>query len=537
MQLMRKPTARIGLLSLLIVAQALTISVVFDASTLFEQLGDSHYGWLGYMGLASKALFAWVAALLVALGPRLGYWFEQLRLTLDRYRFLLLLTLQLLAFASFFLFTQLISTKSASWEEAAGASTLPVAWLALMATVAVLWLAAVAPLSFWIRFARQEVLTIAFACVIAAVVWMLTLATQNLWDPLSAYTFNAVASILQWFYADMVIEPEQRIVGVGSFLVEIAAVCSGYEGIGLVLIFTGFYLFIFRREFRFPHCLLLLPVGVAAIWCFNILRIAMLLVIGAELSPELAVGGFHSMAGWISFVVVTACILLLAHSSSHFSRSTEELPTQPITFRMALLIPLIVLLAATMVTSALTISVDWWYPLRVVLTAGALVMLWQHYRSIAFKVNWVAVAAGVMVFLFWILLVPDDPVVSAEIEQQFQEIPSELLMAWLVFRTLGAVITVPLAEELAFRGYLFEWLKTDRHSTASWARFPWIALIASSILFGLLHSAWLAGILAGIAYGLVRCYRNNVADAFVAHATTNGLLSVYVLSTGHWAMW
>ena len=66
--------------------------------------------------------------------------------------------------------------------------------------------------------------------------------------------------------------------------------CSGYEGIGLVLIFSGFYLFIFHKEFFFPQALLLLPIGVITIWFFNIARIAILVAIGAEISPELAVG-------------------------------------------------------------------------------------------------------------------------------------------------------------------------------------------------------------------------------------------------------
>jgi exosortase E/protease (VPEID-CTERM system) len=362
------------------------------------------------------------------------------------------------------------------------------------------------------------------------------LVTQNLWDPLSAVTFNAVASLLQWLYTDLVVEPDQRILGVDGFLVSIAAVCSGYEGIGLVLIFTGFYLFIFRKDFRFPQCLLLLPLGVAAIWSFNILRIAVLLVIGAEISPELAIGGFHSMAGWIGFVLVTACILLIAHNSRLFSSSPGQASAQPINFRMALLIPLVVLLAATMVTSALTVSVDWWYPLRVVLTGGALALLWHHYRRISFRLSWLAVAVGALVFLVWLLLVPDDQVANSATAEQFQGLPSGLLIAWLVIRTLGAVITVPLAEELAFRGYLFELLGNDRSATKG-ERFPWLAMIVSTVLFGLLHSAWLAGMLAGIAYGLVRHHRRNVADAFVAHATTNGLLSVYVLTTGNWSMW
>jgi CAAX prenyl protease-like protein len=206
---------------------------------------------------------------------------------------------------------------------------------------------------------------------------------------------------------------------------------------------------------------------------------------------------------------------------------------------MALLIPLVVLLSSTLITSAMTITVDWWYPLRVVLTACALLLLWRHYRGISFRITWIAVAVGVLVFLLWLLLVPDDPAASARTNEQLQEIPSGLLIGWLLLRTVGAVVTVPLAEELAFRGYIFEWLGpgNSASSESRWSGFPWMALIVSSILFGLLHSAWLAGMLAGIAFGLVRCYRRNVADAFVAHATTNALLSVYVLATGSWSLW
>lgn len=532
---MRTTTARLCLLVLLIVVQALTISVAFDASTLPEPHAASGYAWLGQAGAASKILFIWAVALLVALGPRLKHWSLQLHQAADGHRYRLWLSLQLGTYLLFFVLTYLIfSTAASRWD--GPAFPLPLFWLASLAFVAVLWLHTIAPIGWWLRFAREEAITIGFACAVAVLTWSFTLVTQGLWDPLSGGTFNAATSLLQLFYADIVVDPQQRILGVGDFVVEIAAVCSGYEGIGLVLIFTGFYLIIFWQDFRFPQALLLLPLGVAAIWVFNIFRIAALIGIGTEISPELALGGFHSMAGWISFVLVTACILLLAHSSAMFSRSSQTSSAQPINFRMALLIPLVVLLSATLITSAMTVKVDWWYPLRVVLTACALALLWRHFRTIPFRVTGFAVAVGVLVFLLWLLMVPDDPVASAMTDEHLHEIPSGLLIAWLVFRTMGAVLTVPLAEELAFRGYLFEWLGTDR-SVNGWTRFPWLAFAVSSILFGLLHSAWIAGLLAGIAYGLVRIYRNNVADAFVAHATTNGLLSVYVLTTGSWSLW
>ena len=53
----------------------------------------------------------------------------------------------------------------------------------------------------------------------------------------------------------------------------------------------------------------------------------------------------------------------------------------------------------------------------------------------------------------------------------------------------------------------------------------------------MVNTDWLAGCLAGIAYAGVRYRRGQIGDAVVAHMTTNGLLSLYVLLTGHWSYW
>ena len=531
---MRAVSVRLCLLVLMIVVEALAISISFDARLPQETLERSGSSWMTHAGIAPKLLIIWFAALLVAQGPKLKEWRQQLQRAASGHLYVKPLALHLCAYLLLFAVTYLIFGESSAWG--GSGNGLPLIWIASLTSVAVLWLNALAPFEFWLRFSRAEGLSIGFACLIAILTWAFALVTQDLWDPLSAGTFSATTALLELFYSDVVVEPEHHLLGVGSFVVEIAAVCSGYEGIGLVIVFTGFYLVIFRQDFRFPHALVLLPIGVVAIWAFNILRIATLILVGAEISPELALGGFHSLAGWISFVLVTVCVLLVAHSSSVFSRSTHQFVSQPVNLRMALLIPLVVLLSTTLLTAAFTITVDWWYPLRVLFTAAALIFLWPHYRTIAFRFSWVAVAAGVLVFLLWLWLVPDDKVANVAIEQQLREVPFWLQMVWLVCRTVGAIVTVPLAEELAFRGYLFELLGTERNGRR-WSSVPWLALLVSSILFGLLHSFWLAGLLAGVAFGLVRFYRGNVADAFVAHATTNGLLSIYVLSTGSWSLW
>src|SRR5262249_4000788 len=62
-------------------------------------------------------------------------------------------------------------------------------------------------------------------------------------------------------------------------------------------------------------------------------------------------------------------------------------------------------------------------------------------------------------------------------------------------------------------------------------RFTWLSFLASSAAFGALHGHWLAGTLAGMLYALAVYCRGRLADAVVAHATTNALLAAYVLAT------
>jgi len=68
-------------------------------------------------------------------------------------------------------------------------------------------------------------------------------------------------------------------------------------------------------------------------------------------------------------------------------------------------------------------------------------------------------------------------------------------------------------------------------------RLSWLAVLGSALAFGTLHQRIVAGTLAGIAYGLVARRRGSLADAVVAHATTNALLAVWVLCTGNWSLW
>jgi CAAX prenyl protease-like protein len=66
-------------------------------------------------------------------------------------------------------------------------------------------------------------------------------------------------------------------------------------------------------------------------------------------------------------------------------------------------------------------------------------------------------------------------------------------------RVLGSVITVPIAEELAFRGYVLRRLISSDFDNIS-LRFTWLSFLLPSFLFGALHGRWPAGTVAGMFY-------------------------------------
>jgi CAAX prenyl protease-like protein len=111
-------------------------------------------------------------------------------------------------------------------------------------------------------------------------------------------------------------------------------------------------------------------------------------------------------------------------------------------------------------------------------------------------------------------------------------------MTWIAIRVLAATVTVPIAEELAFRGFLMRRLISQDFESVPWKRFTWFSLLASSALFGALHGGlWFAGILAGLLYSFAVIRRGRIGEAIAAHATTNALLAVYVLASGQWHLW
>ncbi|MFI5457363.1 MAG: archaeosortase/exosortase family protein [Isosphaerales bacterium] len=80
---------------------------------------------------------------------------------------------------------------------------------------------------------------------------------------------------------------------------------------------------------RFPHALLLIPLGTALSWVANVGRIAALIVVGDQGWPGVAAGGFHSQAGWLAFNGIALGLFVLARRVRVFSKFEPIAETEP----------------------------------------------------------------------------------------------------------------------------------------------------------------------------------------------------------------
>jgi CAAX prenyl protease-like protein len=179
------------------------------------------------------------------------------------------------------------------------------------------------------------------------------------------------------------------------------------------------------------------------------------------------------------------------------------------------------------------------YALRVVGAAAALLYFLPRYRVLDWNFNWRSVAIGVAVFLIWIAMASASTEPAAHsLAEAIQALPAGAAVAWIALRVIGGVVTVPVAEELAFRGFLLRRLTSTDFESVPYHAWRWLPMAGSSIVFGAMHGGqWLAGIVAGVLYAGAFVYRGRIGDAVIAHAVTNALVAASVLFGGRWDLW
>lgn len=365
-----------------------------------------------------------------------------------------------------------------------------------------------------------------------------------LWGRVIGLTVNVVSLLLHPFVHDLSVNPMVGSFSTHAFHLVITPECAGFEGAGLMLVFTGAWLLIFRKECRFPHVLILVPASIVLAWILNSVRLAVLFLIGNSGAPGVALGGFHSQAGWIAFSgLAFGFVMVLQHvptlKKKQVAAEVSYAGSPQPEATAAYLMPFLAILAVSMLTRAVSAGFEWLYPVRFF---AAVLVLWHYrrtYRTFGWTFGWPALVTGCFVGAMWLGLDQLNPSGSSfEVASALVGLSPGSRLTWMFFRVLAACTSVPVAEELAFRGFLLRRLVSANFETVKPERFTWVAVIVSSIAFGLLHgNRWAAGILAGLMYAWTFYRRGKVGDAIAAHAVTNGLLAIWVLITGDWDLW
>ena len=406
----------------------------------------------------------------------------------------------------------------------------------LLATGASMALVA-APLSFWRRLLKLTPIEIAVAVAGASIAVGAGRLAQEGWNSLSSATLTLSHWFLTLYEPNVLLDNSHRILGAGNFKVQVFGPCSGYEGVALIVAFLPIYMWVFRRDLRFPNVLLLFPIGIAAIWVLNALRIAVLVSVGAHVSPVVAVQGFHSEAGWISFLIVTLSCVAVSRKLPFFAAQPVRNPDRASGAQatLAFLAPFMSLVAASILASAFAPHDQWLYAVKVAAIGAALWWFRAVYLPLVSGASLSSVAIGLAVGAIWIATDPGNGLEST-LGTWLASLPVWLAAIWLCLRAFGSIALVPVAEELAFRGYLSRVLISTRFESVGFSEFRPLAFIGSTVAFGLMHQRWVAACLAGAVYALLMYRTKKLSDPIAAHVASNAAIMAWAVAMRQWSL-
>ena len=190
----------------------------------------------------------------------------------------------------------------------------------------------------------------------------------------------------------------------------------------------------------------------------------------------------------------------------------------------------------------------WLYFLKTALGAW---MIWEVRALIPemrWRVSWEAIVVGMAVFAIWVGLDPLLSTVGLKYPKLMAggtpwnphtQFGQDAALAWffVLVRIAGSALVVPPLEEVFFRSWLYRYIANPDFQAIPLGKVLWLPIVASSVVFGLEHREWVAGILAGLLYAGLVCWKKRLGDAMVAHGVTNLLLGIWVVGRGDWQYW
>ncbi|OHB66095.1 MAG: CAAX prenyl protease-related protein [Planctomycetes bacterium RBG_13_63_9] len=198
------------------------------------------------------------------------------------------------------------------------------------------------------------------------------------------------------------------------------------------------------------------------------------------------------------------------------------------------------------------------YTVKIALTVAAIFFVLPGYLAFALRIRPMALVVGVLGVVAWIELC------HLDLEQRFlvpllkwvwldwlvdlgtrsgydplEHLAGRPVCAWgfLVIRFLGLAAVVPLIEEFFLRGFLMRFVVGSRWWEIPMGKANGWAIVLATLVPMAMHPAELLA--AAVWFSMVTWLylkTQNIWDCVTAHAVTNLLLGVYVVTTGHWQL-
>jgi uncharacterized protein len=186
------------------------------------------------------------------------------------------------------------------------------------------------------------------------------------------------------------------------------------------------------------------------------------------------------------------------------------------------------------------------FPIRLVAVTLLLAVLSRRYLQFRPASPIASITLGTLVFFIWI---GPDLLIGYRHFWLFENVLTGRAQSaidaalrrnafFCLIRAASCTLLVPVFEELFWRSWLMRWLIKPHFLGIPFGFYVRSAFWTVAVLFAVEHGPyWEVGLAAGILYNWWAVRTRSLADCILAHAVTNGLLSVYVLLSGHWEYW
>ena len=210
-------------------------------------------------------------------------------------------------------------------------------------------------------------------------------------------------------------------------------------------------------------------------------------------------------------------------------------------------VPFAAFFALLIAADYVTFLGQWEFPLRVAVVAAVLYVFSRHVLDLRVTQPIASVLLGVAVFAIWIgpdLLFPgyrdhwlfQNSVFGSLKSSVADEYRSNAMV--LFFRSLRAVVLVPIIEELFWRAWLMRWLINSDFERVPLGTYAAQAMWITALLFASEHGPyWDVGLITGLLYNWWMIRTKRLGDCILTHGVTNACLCIYVIAAGKWEYW